>query len=278
MFDLRDRPWTRRLVIATLCVDWLALWVNYLGPAAPRRALMELHWNFFVPAQLTAVALWAALAPQRRLVRAAVLTAALGAAILAERWFYSSGSAAVTVAAFYGVNTLLVALGAIFLRASGAIAGPLPRSDADGNGRRVSLLELFGWTTVIALWACLMRLGQVQRIWQWDDYSFVLLNSTCVPLATAWQLHRANRLRWLGYLIFLIAATMLPFLLNLVLTAEYPRLGLGSLSLLNLMQVLAVGLWYAVDEVDQVINERKRVRRRSAEKLMQALRQQDAAR
>ncbi len=276
MHGFRDRPLTWLLLSATICVD-LVMVLPLLFLARHTFSYQEVDiyvckWilSIGVPAQLSLAAIWAAISPIFRLTRGAVLTAAVYLAFLSAMLF---GLSRQEVVLYFFAPTLVIWAVTLVLWLLGWLPGWRSR-DADGNNTdlrilnqagnitdspsdenkgneetpepsrpwQFSLVELFGWTCIVALWAFAMHHANlVPYPWSW------LIRAVTVPLLMvlllggpgSWPL-RSGCVLAVSALILLVRGS----------------LGLGTVGLISSIPAIYLALWYVVRRLDGALGTR----------------------
>ena len=151
------RPLTWLFVLATICVD-LAL---VLGASGDQRipaseGLAFFIYNYGLPAQMSALAIWAVLSPVHRLTKGAWLTLA-GGLLLGMTWWVIESQYRGELVAFCFLQLVFVLVGVGVLRWLGWVA-PLAAPSSDPSERfQFSLVEMFGWSIIVAFWSFAVR-------------------------------------------------------------------------------------------------------------------------
>lgn len=165
---IRRHPLTTLLLIATLVVDVTLMVVGGGRDVRLRTALAGLLLG-----QTGALALWAVWGSGHRLGRVSVLVVATCAIALATGGKAMLGTQQwLAILASY---TLAVYLWSLMVAAGNAYTGRIKSQEDDGPSWQVSLIELFGWTILVAIVSFASR-----------SMSFTFLRSdTYVPLKAA---------------------------------------------------------------------------------------------
>jgi hypothetical protein len=254
----RNYPLTWLFVIATVCVD-LALFIT----ANPHSAMVGegapfYIYNFGIPAQFSALAIWAVMGKSHRLSRAAWVTLAFGSLLFLtwaiEGWF-SRESITSNFIQFFAA---LIGVG--LLRAAG-VGKPL---DDTADSLRFSLVEMFGWTMVVALWAFALRFATANFII--DAYWWVWIVTASVAPLVVTPILFANLS--LGSRPFALLAL---YLFTLIAYAIGKRFMDGPMPLwalsMAITQITYISAWWAVVRTDETMQERRAVTAASNEKL-----------
>ena len=241
----RDRPLTWLFFIATACVDLAMILPTFHAPEVARGDLPRLIFLFGIPAQLSLAAIWAAVGGGHRLARGAMLTLAVFLATLATMRFPYAWQ---NLLSFYLLQALLVASGSLLLNAGGWLRKWSPRNEQEKQKFQFSVIEMFGWTCLAAIWAFAAHHARMED----DFYGLYLTNSVIVPLAMVALLNCSCVWWFRGFLILLgyaVAILMARFTAGRFDSdADFILLGL------NLTQVTYLALWYAVQRLDDAMN------------------------
>ena len=259
MHGFRDRPLTWLFIGATISVDLVMILPMLFPLAMLDDYFPKLIITIGVPMQLSLVAIWAAISDRYRLMRGAVLTAAVYAAILAAMLFAFTRQEVAfyflaPVLAVWGVTLVMQLLGwlpgwnsrcTIDCAADSYVLGPTMSVMDSQNGDeisgkmrpwRFSVIEIFGWTCVVALWAYALHHAILAPYkWTW------LARAVMVPLLMvvllggpgSWQL----RCGCVGLVIGML----------LLMQRTY---GVVVLSVFYLIPTTYLALWYAVRRLD----------------------------
>jgi len=237
----RERPLTWLFLIATACVDLVMVVPMFRSPSIYSGDLPRLVFHFGIPAQLSLVAIWGATGKSQRLTRGAVITLTLFLAILVGRLFPFSWRDLLT---FYLVHTLIVCCGTLILRLLGWLRRWPSLVDRKNEKFRYSVIEMFGWTTVVAIWAFAWHHATADD----DFYGLFLANLTGIPLVTIVLVCRSNRWRYLALWMLVVYAIAI---LSVWFTTGRFDSDAGFVLLWgNLTQVTYLGIWYAVERLD----------------------------
>ncbi len=227
----RDRPLTWLFVIATICVD-LVMMVPAFGS--------RMIFMFGIPAQLSLIAIWGAIGKSHRLARGAVVTLAVFLATVSVTRFPYDWSDLLT---FYLVHILLVFCGTLILRSFGWLRRWPSLVDRENEKFRYSVIEMFGWTTVAAIWAFAFRHATTGD----DFYTLYFANFTTIPIITVALVCRS---RWRYLAILILAALAIAILSVRFITGRFDLVVGPTLLWGNLTQVTYLGIWYAVQCLD----------------------------
>jgi hypothetical protein len=226
--------------------------------------------NFGLPAQLGLLAIWSVRGTSPRLTKAAWLT--VGSAVL----LYLSEASVEN--RFAGES-----LGCNLLQVLSVVAGALVltwlgigrSADAGGEGRplRWSLMEMFGWSIIVAVWAFAVRFGDF-RILSSGDWWLWYGVSTLVPLAMLALFFgevppgtRVLRLMVMVLTLFLVYGVGRKHGAAILPNDVDSRMLLSYVCLLAFTQVIYLAVWWAVMRMDDTLAERRRVTATSREKL-----------
>jgi hypothetical protein len=260
MPGFRDCPLTWLFIAATICVD-LVMVLPMMLPSRPFGIGVS-GWivRMGVPAQLSLMAIWAATSPTIRLARGALLTASVYLALLPAMLI---GFPWQELAPYYFVFTLVIWGSVLALGMVGLLPGWIPDSSADSMAEtrisaletdrweegdrsrkarswQFSLVELFGWTCVVALWAFAAHHAY------WNRFSWHLLIGVVVPLLMVFLLGGPGswrlRIGCLGIVIsFMLMIAPRGFGIFLIITGQIPALYLA--------------FWYVVRRLDGALGE-----------------------
>lgn len=176
----RERPLIWLFLIATLCVD-LVLSVFFFSAGTDATMIA---WMFLVPPQLNVLAVWAVIGEVDRLTRAAVVTVTLFFATLVT--FYVSDPHFPQFwndfLAYFMAHIPLVALATFALQ-------KLKKWEALVSKNRkakfqVSIMELIGWTFIVAIWAYAARLVPWSSLgFEWIPLLITFAGNAMFPIA-----------------------------------------------------------------------------------------------
>jgi hypothetical protein len=255
----RNYPLTWLFILATVSVDLALLFTTDWTSAQLEEAGLRFYlWNYLIPAQFSTLALWAVFGRAQRLTKAAWITLAFGS-LLFLTWVVEGPLSADSIA-FNFIQFFVVLGGAALLRACGVGKN----SDTVSEPLRFSLIEMFGWTIVVSLWAFALRwaLGGLVV----DAYLFAwIIAATIAPLVVTPILF-ANLS--LGARPFALLAA---YLFTLIAYAIGKRFMEGPMPLwalsMAITQITYISAWWAVVRTDEVMQERRAVSKVSREKL-----------
>ncbi len=261
---LRSRPLTWLFILATLCVDLaLILGARRNGAIQASEGLAFFVYNYGLPAQISVLAIWAVLSRVHRLVKAAWVTLAGGLLLLMTWWVIESAYRGELVA-FCFLQLSLVLLGCILWLKLGWISLLSETTDEVQEKFQFSLVEIFGWTIIVAFWAFALRFADFRIITQdlwWIWLGCAVLIPLCIVLVFFKQLLPGTRLLRL----------MVAYLFALVLygiARIYDKGPLPSWAFaMAITQITYITAWWAVMRMDAVMVERKEVTAASRERL-----------
>jgi hypothetical protein len=253
-------PLTWLFIIATVCVDAAVLFSSSAGSVSAAETGLRFYvWNYAIPAQFSCLAVWAIFGSSDRLTKAAWITLACGL-LLALTWYTVEPSFRVETISFSFIQFFVVLVGVGFLRAVG-----LGRHLAEtAEPFRFSLVEMFGWSMVVALWAFALRFAGVNFII--DAYWWVWIVTASIAPLVITPILFANLS--LGSRPFALLAV---YLFTLIVYALGKRFMDGPMPLwalsMALTQITYISAWWAVVRIDEAMQERRAVTAASIEKL-----------
>lgn len=187
----RDRPLTWLFIVATVCLDllWVAAFSD--GDSRARSNLQEQSLIGFAGlgsflAQSTALAVGATFASGPKFIRASVVV--VGNALIAFFSFRGMGSEAKAWLAFFILHASVSIAVAVFLRLIQFFRNRKRASDV----WQTSLIELFGWTILVAILSFGFRFTDFQGL-EISRLFFLLTPSVALCLAASWGLSRKSR-------------------------------------------------------------------------------------
>jgi hypothetical protein len=149
----RNYPLTCLFILATICVDLVVALTSVQNSVlAPESGLRFKVWNFGIPAQVSTLALWAIYGTTHRLTKATVVTFAGGILLLV--------TAIVLGQPHFNESISFNFIQILFVLAGGTIFWLLGIGKSGRNAEtsfRFSLVEMFGWSMIVALWAFALR-------------------------------------------------------------------------------------------------------------------------
>lgn len=257
----RNYPLTWLFIIATVSVDAAVLlsaaWGSVLSDDSGLRFYV---WNYALPAQFSCLAVWAIYGKTHRLARGAWVTLACGL-LLALTWATVEPAFRVESISFSFIQFFAVLGGVGLLRACGVGA---EKRDDNHQHVRFPLVEMFGWTMIVALWAFGLRLAGMNFII--DAYWWVwIATATVAPLVVTPVLYARLTL---GARPFALMAVYLMALIGYALGKRFMDgpLPFWALSM-AITQITYISAWWALVRTDEVMQERRAVTENSREKL-----------
>jgi hypothetical protein len=162
---------------------------------------------------------------------------------------------------FAFIQFFVVMAGAGFLKLCGVRKATKASS---GKSFQISLIEFFGWTMIVALWAFALRFSE--ELFMFDSYVMLWEGAASLaPLLLAPILFTQITTTWrlLGLLfVYLLSFAAYGFVAKLM---EGP-LPLWTLSM-AITQVTYISAWWSVVRMDEVMKERRGIPESSREKL-----------
>ena len=255
----RNYPLTCLFIIATICVDLVLLlkadqdggwFFAHSGP-------LFYVYNFALPAQCSLLAIWVVMGSGQLLVRAAYVTAAFGALLLLIGMSEGPATGSESVA-FNFVQFFTVLCGSALARWGGIGI----RTNAEEI--RFSLIEMFGWTMIVALWAFALRYalsGMIVDIYLIEWFVGASLSPVLLVPILYCQLSTVARLLWLTSLyLFALSAYVVG-----------SNFMIGPMPLwtfaMALTQITYISAWWAVMRMDEAMQERRAISAAIREKL-----------
>jgi hypothetical protein len=258
----RKWPLTTLFIIATICVD-LAVMLNSKpgAPSSNDETWSFYFWNMGMPAQFSVLALWSVFGNTHRLTKAACATAAfailLGLIGLKFQPIFRGD-----IIAFSFIQFLTVLAGAACFRICGI--GKVVQS-ANNPMFRISLVEIFGWSLVAALWAFAIRYANEGLLI--DKYFMAWVGmAAVVPLLLVPVLFSSISVTW--RLITFTISILFAFV-GYVITDRYipdNPISLWALTM-SVTQISYISAWWAVTRMDEAMQERQAISEASREKL-----------
>ncbi len=261
---IRNRPLIWLFILATLCVDLaLILGTNSNERLKATEGLAFFVYNYGLPAQISALAIWTVLSRVHRLVKAAWLTLAGGMLLLMTWWVIESEYRGELVA-FCFLQLSLVLVGCVLLKQLGWIAKLTEPVTEEQERFHFSLVEIFGWTIIVAFWAFAVRYADFRIVTQ-ELWWIWLLCAVLIP--------------WVLVLVFFkplqpgtrLLRLMVAYLFALVLygiARIYDQGPLPSWAFaMAITQITYITAWWAVMRMDSVMSERKAATQASRERL-----------
>lgn len=255
----RNYPLTTLFIIATLCVD-LAVLVTALrsGGVGTAVDIWFYVWNYALPAQFSALGAWAVYGKSQRLVRGAWVTLAFGL-LLVLTWYTVEEPYRGESVALHFLQIVSVMLAAGLFKLIGIRPEP-----ASGEPIRFSLVEMFGWSMIVALWAFAVRFATTGFLI--DAYWFLwAITATVAPILLVpvlfgdWSVARRMFMLFVLYLLAIAAY---------VVGSRYWNgpLPFWAFSM-AITQMTYISAWWAVVRMDEVMQERRAISAASREKL-----------
>lgn len=270
----RTRPLTWLFIIATLCVD-LALIVGASINSGVRvsEGLAFFVYNYGLPAQISVLAIWAVLSRVHRLTKGAWLTLAGGMLLILTWWVIESEYRGELIA-FCFMQLSIVLAGCVILKKLGWAS---ELSEPVGDERKkfqFSLVEIFGWSIVVAFWAFAVRYADFsifavrfanfdllyQELW-W----IWLMCAVLIPLALVLVFFKPlpPGTRLLRLMVAYLFALLLYGVARLYDRGPLPSWAFA----MAITQITYITAWWAVMRMDEVMGERRAVTNASRESL-----------
>jgi hypothetical protein len=257
----RKWPLTTLFIIATICVD-VAVLISAKGGAPTLTSSWNFYfWSWFVPAQFCALALWSVFGKTHRLTKAAWTTLAF-AILLTLIWIKFEPLSYDEIIGFSFVHFIAVLTGAAFFKLCGV--GKEAASSTD-NTFRISLVEIFGWSLIAALWAFGMRF--VDEGLLIDKYFIAWFSiAAAIPVLLIPVLFSAisTTKRIVAFMCIISIA-----FIGYMLTEHYIPDNPISMWVLTMAvtQISYISAWWAVMRMDEAMQERQAITEASREKL-----------
>jgi general stress protein CsbA len=258
---LRKYPLTTLFIVATICVD-AALVVS-----ANRQDLLNSDsgwpfylWNSLLPAQISTLAVWGVFGKTHRLTKAAVVTL-LGAAFLWIQWliFQEMFFNELTFVNLLQISGVIV--GSLMLR----ICGLGKPTNSDQQPFQFSLIEMFGWSMIVALWAFAFRSSAGKFPVDWYT-SVWLVGAIVAPLCVLPALY--GKMSITQRLAAFLASYVLVLVFSGVAYKYYGNEAIINFSLIMaITQISYISTWWAVMRMDEAMQERQAISEASREKL-----------
>ncbi|TWU29520.1 hypothetical protein [Bythopirellula polymerisocia] len=259
------RPLTWLFIIATLCVD-LALVLGSSGGSriqGSSEGLAFFVYNYGLPAQISALAIWAVLSRVHRLAKAAWVTLA-GGMLLVMTWLVIYSEYRSELVAYCFLQLMLVLVGCFFLEKFGWIA-KLSEPMTDEKSRfQFSLVEIFGWTIIVAFWAFAVRFADFAIVTQ-KTWWIWLLWAALIPLVLAFAFFKPLQpgTRLLRLMVAYLFALLLFGIARIYDQGPLPSWAFA----MAITQITYITAWWAVMRMDEVMGERRAVTTASREAL-----------
>jgi hypothetical protein len=257
----RNYPLTWLFIVATVCVDLAIILTASAGSVLAAESGLRFYvWNYAIPAQFSTLALWAVFGDTHRLTKAAWVTLA-GGMLMVLTWYTVEAAFRGESISFNLIHILAVVCGAALLR----VCGLGRQNSATGDESfQFSLVEIFGWTMIVAFWAFALRFAGtdflIDRYWiLWNGVASVtpllLVPVLFGRISTGWRLFGLLVSYLLVFVAYGVAAKFM----------EGP-MPLWALSM-ALTQITYISAWWAIVRMDEVMQERRAVAAASKEKL-----------
>lgn len=257
----RNYPITCLFILATVCVDVAVAFTSVQDSFLNSESGLKFYlWNFGIPAQVSALALWAVYGKTHRLTKAAWVTFAGGMLLLATAVVLQQPHLNESIS-FNLIQILVVIAGAGCCWMLGV--GKAERED--NQSFQFSLVEMFGWSMIVALWAFALRSMNAGVLV--DRYFFLWIVTAAVTpillipvffsnISTAWRY---------GYLIAVFVIVFIAYGFAARYVGDNP-IALWAL-MMAITQIAYISIWWAVVRMDEVMQERRAVVAASDEKL-----------
>lgn len=252
-----NRPLTWLFIIASACLDLAMLATNDSSPGPGLGSFSFFMFNFVVPGQLSVLAVWSVLGGGHRLMRAAVATVATCLLLFAVRGDLSDDARNLVVADYLLHVLSVVAAATIFQRLH-LVTALTPDVEEAPDRFRFPLIEYFGWSIVVAIWAFMWRYTDLRQLqyekywWSWFGCSIAPV--VVLPLVFGKIQVGARILRLMVlYLLVLLGYALVRFTANL--QGPFPAWATVMVS----TQITYIAAWWAVMQLDAVMVERRRV-------------------
>ncbi len=257
----RNYPLTCLFILATICVDVTLL----VGVANDSRiesnsGLLFFVFNYGLPAQLSALAIWSVISHVHRLFRGALLTVAWGLLLLLT-WSVIDTQYRREVVAFNFLQILSVLSCCAFLKYFAFIDEFSVFHLEKRETLRISLIEIFGWTIIVAVWAFAARFADFTIVRQAEWLIWILCAIVVPILATAVLFRRSSPP---ARLLRLVVIYLLTFLFYAI--AWNGRLSALAVSM-SVTQLTYISAWWAMMRMDEAMQERRAIIAASREKL-----------
>ncbi len=251
----RNYPLTTLFIIATLCVD-LAVLITALRSGGVGAAVNILFyvWNFALPAQFSALGAWAIYGKSQRLTRGAWVTLAFGL-LLVLTWYTVEEPYRAESVFLHFVQIAAVMMAAGLYKLCGIRPEP-----ASGEPIRFSLVEMFGWSMIVALWAFAIRYATME--FATDKYWFLwAITALVAPILLLPVLFGA----WsVGTRLLMLVVLYLVAIAVYIIGSRYwdGPLALWAFSM-AITQITYISAWWAIVRMDEVMQERRAVQLRN---------------
>jgi hypothetical protein len=267
---LRKYPLTMLFIIATICVD-----VVLVAATSDRHELIFPHsgwqfyvWNFLIPAQISALGLWSVFSKAHRLTKAAVLTLGGAAITFLHLAAYNSAYLFNEGTMFNLFHISIVIVGSLSLKLLGVGRTGIRTKKTF----QFSIMEVFGWSMIVALWAFALRVASSQPLPDFDYISGTWMAAATIPpllvvpvlfsnLTTTPRLIGLGSIYLGALLIYLF--TDLWFARQNRLDDQIVHWSFG----MAVTQISYISAWWAVMRMDEAMQERQAIIDASREKL-----------
>jgi hypothetical protein len=261
---LRKYPLTTLFIIATVCVD-VVLVVTSVGQEPENSGWRFYLWNYLFPSQISTLALWGVFGKTHRLTKAAVVTLAGAAIIVAHGFVYESRLLNETTT-FNLFHMAIVIVGALCLK----LCGVGSRSESKSSFQ-FSLVEMFGWSMIVALWAFALRAALAK--FPVDAYAYIwMVAATLPPLLIAPVLfgNLSTTIRLVGvtgsYLLAMLIYGTAVYYAQEPAHQWFNPMVHWAFGLV-VAQISYISAWWAVIRMDEAMQERQAISEASREKL-----------
>ncbi len=259
----RNYPLTWLFILATACVD-LAI---FAGPSATTERDEVLRFcllNFGFPAQLSVLSIWAVMSRLNRLAKGAVLTFLLGVLLLLASATLETLNIRREFIAVSLLQSLVILGGAWVLKWCGYQAELDCVTSPSPEPFRISLVEVFGWSLVVALWSFAARHADFSIVAEYDWWLWFSC-ATLVPLAMipAFLAKLQTGTRMLRLMVVYLLALLFYGLARKFFPGELQ----AWIFTMAVTQIAYLTAWWAVMRMDQVLRERRAVSANSRAKL-----------
>jgi hypothetical protein len=256
----RKYPLTTLFIVATVCVD-VALVVSTKQQDLLERSGWKFYlWNFLVPSQISMLALWSVFGKTHRLTKAAAVTLAGGSLILAH-WMLFEVQLFNEATVFNLFQIIIVVIGALVFRLCG-----ISSSTSENDKRfQFSLVEMFGWSMIVALWVFAFRSALAN--FPVDGYTAIwMLAATVPPLLIAPVLF--GKLSAIARVVGVMATYLAVFFVYWIVDQRLPgeQIVLWAFGM-AITQISYISAWWAVMRMDEAMQERQAISEASREKL-----------
>ena len=246
MPTFRERPLTWLFLVATLCVDLVLVVI-----VAQERDTGVAIWPSIICmsvmlAQLSMVAAWAAIGISHRLARGAALTIAV--CLVTSFFFVSSFILWRELLTWFLLQGFVVWCATLMMRVAGLLKGWPSLAAKEKQIFQFPLIEMFGWTTIVAIWSLGMHYASRPTFFD-SDWILIVPNWTLLPIivVTALGLRRAW---WVRLLIVFGFAIVIAFISADLSSGPMDRFLWYILLPANLVQSGYLVLWYVVQHLD----------------------------